>query len=67
MENQVTDVRESLHILAEQLPEGASWDDAIEHIRFRQAVEKGKAAAQAGEFAAEDEVNRVFEKYGVSP
>ena len=65
MENRGMDVRESLHILAEQLPEGASWEDAIERIRFRQAVEEGKAAARSGDFASEAEVNQVSKNTGI--
>lgn len=49
----------------EQLPDDATWDDVIERIRFRQAVAEGKAAADRSEFASEDEVRRVFAKYGV--
>lgn len=58
-------IRETLHILAEQLPEDATIEDAIERLRFCQAVEEGKRAAGRGEFATDEEVRRVFAKYGV--
>lgn len=58
-------LKEELHTLAEQLPDEATWDDVIERIRFRQAVAEGKVAADRGEFASEDDVRRVFAKYGV--
>lgn len=58
-------LRETLHILAEQLPEDASIDDVIERLRFLRAVEEGKRAAERCEFAGEEDVRRVFAKYGV--
>ena len=61
----VANLREELHTLAEQLPEDATWEQAIERLRFRQAVAEGKVAAARGEFASEEEVRRVFAKYGV--
>lgn len=57
-------LREELHNLAEQLPEDAFWADAMERLRFRKAVAEGKAAADREEFAEEDEVRRVFFKFG---
>ena len=59
------DVRDALHALAERLPEGASWADVEEYVRFRAAVAEGKDAIARGEIASEDEVRRVFAKYGV--
>lgn len=59
------DVREALHIIAEELPEGATWDDVIECLSFIKAVSEGKKAAFEGSFAGEQEVRRVFAKYGV--
>ena len=61
----VVNLREELHTLAEQLPEDATWEQAIERLRFRQAVAEGKAAAARGEFASEEEVRRVFAKYSI--
>lgn len=58
-------LREELHTLAEQLPENATWEEVMERFRFRQAVAEGKAAAARGEFASEEDVRRVFAKYGV--
>jgi len=58
-------IRETLHTLAEQLPEDASIEDVIERLRYLRAVEEGKRAAARGEFASDDEVRRVFAKYGV--
>ena len=58
-------IRETLHNLAERMPEDATLEDAIEHLRFLRAVEEGKRAAQRGEFASDEDVRRVFAKYGV--
>ncbi|MEE4302560.1 MAG: hypothetical protein V2J19_00290 [Wenzhouxiangella sp.] len=58
-------LRETLHTMAEQLPEDASIEDVIERLRFLRAVEEGKRAADRGEFASDEEVRRVFAKYGL--
>lgn len=65
MEHMASDIRDTLHSLAEQLPEDATIEDAIERLRFRQAVEEGKRAAARGNFASEKEVRELFAKYGV--
>jgi len=65
MRPMAANLRETLHILAEQLPEDASIEDVIERLRFLRAVEEGKRAAERGEFASDEEVRRVFAKYGV--
>lgn len=59
------DVRQALHALAERLPDGASWADVEEYVRFRAAVVEGKEAIARGEIASEADVRRVFAKYGV--
>jgi len=61
----VSNLKDALHTLADQLPESASWDDVIEEARFRKAVEVGIAAAQRGAFATDDEVKAAFTKWGV--
>ena len=65
METKQMDVREALHNLAEQLPEEATWEDVFEHLRYRIAVAKGKEAAMNEDFATDQDVKRVFSKYGV--
>jgi len=64
MEPMAANLRETLHTLAEQLPEDASIEDVIERLRYLRAVEEGKRAAERGEFASDEEVRRVFAKYG---
>lgn len=65
METKQMDVREALHNLAEQLPEEATWEDVFEHLRYRIAVAEGKEAARNDDFATDQDVRRVFAKYGV--
>ncbi len=65
METKQMDVREALHNLAERLPEEATWADVFEHLRYRIAVAEGKEAARKEDFATDQNVKRVFAKYGV--
>ncbi len=58
-------LKESLHTLADQLPENATWDDVLEEVRFRRAVEAGIRAADRGEFASANEVREAFASWGV--
>jgi len=59
------DLRQALHALAERLPDNATWLDVEEYARLRKAAAEGKEAIRRGEIASEDEVRRVFAKYGV--
>ena len=59
------DLRQELHGLAERLPEGATWADVLECVRFRAAAEAGIAAADRGEFASDQDVHLEFAKWGV--
>jgi len=59
-------IRETLHQLADQLGDDATWDDVMEKVRFRQAVEKGLRAADRDEFATQDEVKAAFKRWGVN-
>jgi len=59
------DIREALHALAEQLPEGATWKDVAYEAYVRQEIEAGLEEARRGEFATDEEVKSVFAKWGV--
>lgn len=59
-------LKESLHTLADQLPDNATWDDVMEEVRFRRAVETGIRAADRGEFATQEEVRAAFSRWGIS-
>lgn len=58
-------IKESLHALADQLPEDATWEEVMEKVRFRQAVEKGIRAANSGDFATQEEIQAAFKRWGV--
>ena len=59
------DLRQALHALAERLPDNATWRDVEEYARLRKAAAEGKEAIRRGEIASEEEVRRVFAKFGV--
>ncbi len=58
----VANIKETLHSLAERMPEDDTLEDAIERLRFLRAVEEGRRAAESGEFASDEELRRVFSK-----
>lgn len=58
-------LRDELHGLAERLPEGATWDDVIEHAQYRKAVLEGIAQADRGEFASDERIQQLFAKFGI--
>jgi len=58
-------IREALHALAEQLPDGATWKDVAYEAYVRQEIEAGLEEARRGEFAADEDVKSVFAKWGV--
>lgn len=53
------------HKLVEALPDTATWSDLIEQARFQKALVESIAAANRGEFASDEDVRRVFGKWGV--
>ncbi|HNV09441.1 MAG: hypothetical protein IPK54_06805 [Dokdonella sp.] len=57
--------KQHAHMLVERLPDSATWDDLIEQVRFHKAVEEGLAATDRGEFASDEDVRRVFARWGV--
>ena len=61
-----TGVKEVLHSLANELPDNATWDDVIEEIRFRRAVETGIRAADRGDFASKEELRVAFARWNVN-
>ena len=60
-----TSVKEILHDLADELPENATWEDVMEEVRFRRAVEVGIRAADRGEFATPKELRAAFARWNV--
>ena len=60
-----SNIKQSLHALADQLPEHATWKDVLYEAYTRQEIEAGLAEAQQGWFASDDEVINTFAKWGV--
>ncbi|MBN1379407.1 MAG: hypothetical protein JXA04_09235 [Gammaproteobacteria bacterium] len=60
-----SDIKKSLHALADQLPEDATWKDIAYEAYVRQEIESGLAEAKKGEFASDNEVKDTFKKWGV--
>ena len=58
-------LKEALHVLADQLPDSATWKDVAYEAYVRQEVEAGLAEAQQGDFASDDEVTNTFMQWGV--
>ena len=61
----VANIRDALHALAEQLPEGATWKDVAYEAYVRQEIEAGLEEARRGEFASGEELKSTFAKWGV--
>ncbi len=55
-------IKTEAHVLVENLPDEASWDDLMKEIYVRQAIESGLADCRAGRVAT---VQEVREKYGL--
>ena len=60
-----TGVKQIMQGLADDLPENATWDDVMEKVRFRRAVEMGICAADRGDFATQAELRRAFARWNV--
>jgi len=58
-------IRQSLHTMADQLPEDATWKDVLYEAYVRQEIAAGQEAADRGQFASEDDVKSAFAKWGV--
>ena len=62
----VANLKESLYTLVDQLSDNATWDDVMEEVRFRCAVETGARAPELGEFATQKEIRTAFARWGVN-
>jgi hypothetical protein len=56
-------IKVEAHALVENLPDEASWDDLMQKIYVRQAIESGLADSRA---ARGSTVQEVREKYGLT-
>ena len=57
-------IKEEAHALVEKLSENATWDDLMEKIYVRQAIERGLADSEAGRTRSVEDVRA---KYGLEP
>lgn len=64
-EEPVLELRQEVHALAERLPESATWGDVLEYARYRMAVQDGLAEARRGEFASDEDMRRMYAKFGI--
>ncbi len=53
-------VKEEAKRLIDELPEDATWDDAMYKLYVRQSIEKGLEDSRAGRTVDVKEVRRVF-------
>ena len=60
---QTPNVKQEARHLIERLPEGATWDDLMDAIYVRQAIEAGIEDSEAGRVL---DVNEVRAKFGLS-
>ena len=65
MSTNVSDIKQALHALADQLPDDATWKDVVYEAYVRQEIEAGLSEARCGEFASADRVQAAFAKWGV--
>jgi hypothetical protein len=56
-------IKEEAHRLVDRLPENATWDDLMNEIYVREAIERGLSDCQAKRVK---EVREVRAKYGLS-
>lgn len=54
--NAPVSIKQEARQLVEQLPDDATWDDLMEEIYVRQAIERGLEDADAGRTQTTDEV-----------
>lgn len=59
-------IKDSLHALADQLSENATWKDVAYEVYTCQEIETGLEEAGRGEFASDDKVKETFAKWGVT-
>lgn len=59
----VQSLKQYLHMLADELPDTATTDDALYHLELRRDIEAGLADCEAGRTVPHEEVAR---RYGLS-
>ena len=61
---QTQDIKMIAHQLIDQLPEACTWEDLMEQIYVRQAIEAGLADSAAGRIKSVEDVRKMF---GLNP
>lgn len=56
----MSNVKDTLREIADELPEGSSWDDVMYRIYVRQKIEAGITEAEAGDVLSHEEVFSKF-------
>lgn len=55
-------IRDKVRHLADELPQGATWDDVLYRVALCRSVERGLADAQAGRLVP---VEKLLKEYGI--
>ncbi|MBW4473195.1 MAG: hypothetical protein KME45_22880 [Stenomitos rutilans HA7619-LM2] len=53
-------IKDEAHRLIDQLPENSTWDDLMQEIYVRQAIEAGLADSNAGRVLSIEDVRKQF-------
>ena len=53
-------LKEDVRLLAEELPEDATWDDVLERVYLMQTVAAGLKASEEGRKRPAEEVRKAF-------
>ena len=62
----IGNIKETLHQIADQLPEEATWKDVVYEAYTRQEIENGLSEARDGDFVSDEQVISAFAKWGVA-
>ncbi len=54
------DIKQALHVLADQLPEDATWKDVVYEIYVRQEIEAGLKDIDEGQYKTVEEVRAEY-------
>lgn len=60
MENEGAKIKEEAHRLVESLPDDATWDDLMDEVYVRQAIEAGMEDSRSGRTRDVKEVRAMF-------
>ena len=55
-------LKKQAHELVEALPDDSDWEELIDRLQVRLAIERGRADVRAGRFIDQDELERELER-----